>query len=470
MRSATKSHSKPMRVATLVAVLVSTVALPLAAAEKWWDFYKRGTAAAQVSDWSTVSEQMQRSIAEKPNEETAARAKNEILVYVPHFWLGVAKLNLGDVEGALAEWRTSESMGVIQKTQYWSELRKWRSHAEGQKAKKASEQSSGSRKSADAALQKAMRGQMAAITAGADRLPSFQSAKWKLKEAWDQYNAAGNDVKAFDKAAATASAANDLFVAAADEAKKRKAAKKGSTPTPAEKPPVEVPMVVTTTTHAPPVAEPEVEAQAVVDARVSVQTMRRKLQTTKTTTADQRSFVRDAQRKADGWDRELRTGVTPAEAAEISAEVAALDRALAEVLVETVPVEMTTTPTTTPTTTAVATTAGTTTSVVAPAPTKPKLQTAYVAFANGSLGESEAILEAYIAQHRKAAEAYLLRGCVRYTRAMLSREPAKSLPGAEADFRKALELNRRIGLDSRQFSPKLVAYFNDVRKQSAGVR
>lgn len=447
-----------MRAARFAVVLIVLAAGPLLAADKWWDFYKRGNAATRTNDWSTVSEQMQQAIAEKPSEEFAARARNEILLYVPHFWLGVAKANLGDADGALAEFRTSESMGVVQRTQYWPELRKWRSYAETQKAKSASQQSSDSRKTADLALQKALRGQIQAITAGADRLDSFKVAQRRMTEAREQYNAAGNDRKAYQQAADTATGAYDLFVSAAEEAKKKKlAGGKTAPPKPQPVTPATPTQVVTTTHVEEPVdvvVEP-IESKVAAEARVAVQQLRRRLSATRPTTPELRAFLRDAQKRTDGWDRELRDKPSDGEVEEIAIEVDTLARELTL-------------------RTAVATPTpgepGTTTAVVATPLPKVKLQTAYVAFANGNMAGSEQLLEVYLSEHRKEAEAYLLRGCVRYTRAMLSREPGSLLPSAEADFRKALELNRRIGLDAKQFSPKLVAFFNEVRKQRAGVR
>jgi hypothetical protein len=446
-----------MRAARFALFILILAAAPLFAADKWWDFYKRGTAAAQTNEWASVSQNMQRAIAEKPSEELSARARNEILLYVPHFWLGVAKANSGDPDGALAEFRTSESMGVVQRTQYWSDLRKWRSHAEGQKAKKASEQSSDSRMEADLALQKALRGHMQAITAGAGRLETFKAAQRKMSDAREQYKVAGNDRKGYQQAAATANGAYDLFVAAAEEAKKKAAGGKGkSSKPPVVQPPVQV---ATTTTQDDELVDivvvQAVESKIVAGARIDVQQLRRRLTSTRGTSAELRAFLREAQKQATGWDEELRAKPSDGEADEIAIEVARLDRELTTRLaaVEAHPVS-----------------SGTETAVVAKSLPGEKLQMAYVAFANGNVARSEQLLEAYVTENRKDSEGYLLRGCVRYTRAMLSRQPESLLPSAEADFRKALELNRRIGLDAKQFSPKLVAFFNEVRKQRAGVR
>lgn len=445
-----------MRAARFAAVLAILAAGPLLAADKWWDYYKRGNGATQTNDWSTVSEQMQRAIAEKPSEEFAARARNEILLYVPHFWLGVAKVNLGDTDGALAEFRTSESMGVIQRTQYWPELRKWRSYAEEQKAKNASRQSSDSRKIADLALQKALRGQIQAITAGADRLDSFRAAQRRMTEAREQYNAAGNDRKAYQEAADTATGAYDLFVSAAEEAKKKKLAGGKTAPPKPVTPATPTPVVTTTHAEEPVnVVVVPVESKVLAEARVAVQELRRRLSSTRPTTPELRAFLRNAQKRTDGWDRELRDKPSDGEVEEIAIEVETLARELTLRATAATPEPGE---------------PGTTTAVVATPLPKAKLQTAYVAFANGNMAGSEQLLEAYLTEHRKEAKAYLLRGCVRYTRAMLSREPESLLPSAEADFRKALELNRSIGLDGKQFSPKLVAFFNEIRKQRAGVK
>ena len=63
-------------------------------------------------------------------------------------------------------------------------------------------------------------------------------------------------------------------------------------------------------------------------------------------------------------------------------------------------------------------------------------------------------------QNAPTAEAFLLRGCARYTRALLTRGEPKS---AEADFREALQRDRALRLDEDAFSPKVVAFFEKVR-------
>ena len=79
------------------------------------------------------------------------------------------------------------------------------------------------------------------------------------------------------------------------------------------------------------------------------------------------------------------------------------------------------------------------------------------------LASSEQLLTRVLNQ-TTVAEAYLLRGCARYTRAMLSRTPDVLLGAAEDDFKAALAQNRGLRLDPSAFSPKLVSFFEEVRK------
>ena len=91
-----------------------------------------------------------------------------------------------------------------------------------------------------------------------------------------------------------------------------------------------------------------------------------------------------------------------------------------------------------------------------------KLETAYRAFAGGDFAASEQMLNELISA-KPTPEAYVLRGCTRYTRAMLSRK--EDLSAASDDFRAALRLNAALRLDKAAFSPKLIDYFESVRRQ-----
>jgi hypothetical protein len=102
---------------------------------------------------------------------------------------------------------------------------------------------------------------------------------------------------------------------------------------------------------------------------------------------------------------------------------------------------------------------------VIPAPPPPPavnpLENAWRAYAAGDLAGSEQQLTSMIAS-APTAEAYLLRGCARYTRGVLSgRDDA--VAAAADDFREALKRNASLRLDPAAFSPKLIAFFEKVR-------
>lgn len=433
--------------------LVASTAM---AAEKWWDFYNRGLTAGQSENWGSLSENMQQAIAMKPAEELNARARNDIIVYVPHFWLGIAKYNLGDVDGALHEWDVSQSQGVIRKTRYYSELRAWVSRAQVDKAKKVAAQSAGNRKNADAALSKALTAQADAMAAGADRTEGFRSAQRKLTEAFDQFGKARNDARAYDQAASTAAQASKMFAAVTAEAKQRKSVRPAPKPAVAQTP---APAPVA----APPVEKivaPPVVSQALADARVDLQSYRRQLSDIESTTRDAelRRFVTRASDEADDWDGTLQGNASDAEARKIVSAVHEKTRALENRIADT---QMKAAPP-----------AGTVTTkgeAVKPAQisvaAKSSLKRAYLAFAQGSIDESEAALTQIIANGDGVDQAYLLRGCVRYTKGMLRKDGGDFVTQARDDFRRALTMNPALGLDSKHFSPKLVSCFKEVQRE-----
>jgi hypothetical protein len=372
--------------------------LPLlfAAALKWFESYSFGVNAVRAKNYDVAAEALAKSIAEMPAENGSLRAGNQIITYVPHFWLGIAKFNQGDVEAALREWRISEEQGVVQNTQYYAQLRDWVARANVEKQRRAENAASGSKREANAAVAKALSAQMEAVAAGADRSDAYRAAHRKLQEAHDTNAKGGTDIRTFKRAADLAGQAREMFSAAAEEAKKQKAARAAApppqrpqpkvievtvpvaeariepTPPPAPAPVVPVPQ------PAAPEPAPVVESEASVAARIAAQTEKRKQ-------------------------------------VEVKTKVAVVD-------------------------------------------VRPQLEAAYRAFAAGQLAASEQQLTRLIAISA-SAEAYLLRGCARYTQAILTRG---SLDGAAADFRAALKMNNALRLDRSAFSPKLVAYFDSI--------
>ncbi len=448
-------------------VLLVPVFLHAAKSEKWYEAYDRGVAAARAGNHSVAVLALQAAIAAQPAESAAARGRSESFVYVPHFWLGIAKFNLGDDEGALKEFKTSEDQGVVQNTRYYSDLREWLARVQAAGQKKTDSVAAEGRRIAGAASKTAVSAQMDAVSAGGDRSETYRSGQRKLVEARDVSSKAGSDLKEYRRAAGIAGQARDLFVAAADEARKQKAARPAATaatprpaatqaaapPQPATaKPKEEPPVQVTTPAVTPPqaitqpkVAEPPPLSAAVADVRVVLQQYRRRLSDGSSRHRSDsrfRDWARSATREVENWQKLVGGTPTDDAARTIAKQVAERERVLESRLTE---VEHS----------------------AAAAPVKaealqPALERAWRVFASGDLLRAEELLTQILAG-TQSGEAYLLRGCGRFTQAMLSRKGQSLLESANSDFRIALKLNPSLRLDRRSFSPKLVEHFDRLR-------
>jgi hypothetical protein len=439
-----------------VAVALFLAALPLLAAVTWYDNYRNGLEDVRSGKYASGAEALQRAIAEMPSENGSARFRNEIITYVPHFWLGIAKFNLGDFDGALRELRISEQQGVVQNTPYFAQLRDWVAKANSAKQRNAQAVAGESKKEANAAVTRAAAAQMMAVGAGGDRTDAYRAAQRKLNEALDTSSKGGTDISAYKRAADLAAQARELFVAAAEEGKRLRAARppqvavvkpQVQVPKP-QPPPIQPPppqpqpmaapapraVAAITPTENPDEGkiEPPVDTSARANARIAVQTYKRHLM-------DLHQPILDAQKLERALSRADEKGFV-----RITAQVAEKERFLAEKEKATKArndVE----------------------SVEARGPEiHAQLEAAFRLYAAGDLAGSERRLSDLIATQR-AAEAYLLRGCTRYTAAMLGRNRDAVLATAAADFHEALKLNAALRLDKRAFSPKLVTYFDGLR-------
>jgi len=378
---------------------------------------------AQVAKWLPRVTQPQHAV----------RLRNETIVYLPHYWIGVAKFNSGDVDGALRELRISEEQGAIQNTDYYARLREWVARANTEKSRAAQSGVADLRKAADAAVSRAMSTQMDALAAGGDRSDNYRAGQRKLQEAMQQLKS-GADAHSYHRATESADQARDLFVGAADEARKAKAARPAAqppTPQPA-KPVIQAPVAPVDVAHievqtirpkpqpqppavvvAPQPPPAPVESEALVSARVALQQYRQRALT---------KHDKKAAREAAKMDEQLRAHPDPATIQAVNDFVAPKQ-------------------------------------APAPAEKASDLTAAFRAYARGEIEKSLSLLTVAITQ-KPTAEAFLLRGCAHYTAAVLSRkEPA----AAADDFKAALKLNRALKLDRQAFSPKVVAYFEQVR-------
>jgi tetratricopeptide (TPR) repeat protein len=429
--------------------LVLAIALPVLAAapEKWAEAYNRGIAAVRAHNYAAAADDLQRAINEMPSESGAARTRNEIITYVPHFWLGIAKYNLGDIDGSLREFKTSEEQGVVQSTQYYAQLREWVARAQAQTKRDAEASAADSKKAADAAISHALSGQMEAVAAGGDRSESYRGAARKLQEALDQFKHAGTNIAQYKRAADTAAQSRELFVAAAEEAKKAKASRPAivAKPKPAPPPPAPVqapaPVVVAVTPPPPPV-----ESEALVSARVTLQAYRRKLLESGSASASPslQTYLHESLQETYRLDHRLSGKPADEEIRRVADQVTIKNRELVgeidKARKEMAPKAVT----------------------PIPRDSRAELELAYRAFATGDFDTAESLLTKLLGT-KPEAQAYALRGCSRYTRGMLSRRPDAMLASASADFRAALKLKRDLQLDKSVFSPKLVAYFEALR-------
>jgi len=440
-------------------VLLCLAAWPALAEEKWLDAYNRGVSAVRANNFQAGAQALQKSIDEMPQENAAQRVRDQIFTYVPHFWLGIARLNLADPDGALREWKISEDQAAIKSTPYYSQLQEMIGRANSEKLRRAQVAANPAKQEANAAISRALSAQMDAVTAGGDRSDTYHAAQRKLGEAKALSGKGGLDVRVFKHAADVAEEARGLFTSAADDAKKQRAARPPKS-TPERKPievvipfdegpqpkrvipppPTQTTAPVTQTSAPPPKTEvkpkvvepPPEESEALVAARIAVQQYRRRLVALNMATTD-----------AQRLDRQLTPQSDPGAIRRIVDEIAARERDLDKkaAAISSKPVE-----------------------IPASDPTTVALESAYRAYASGDLASSDRILTSVLSA-KPNAEAYLLRGCSRYTQAMLSRNGDALLAGAASDIQAALRINHSLRLDRGAWSPKLIAFFEKVKSQ-----
>jgi hypothetical protein len=438
------------------------VALPVMAAEKWSEAYDRGVDLVRAGKYQAGAQALQHAIDEVPEENAAAHVRDRIFTYTPHFWLGIARLNLGDPDAALREWKISEDQGVVQNTVYYAQLRDLIGRANALKQRRAEGAAVPSKQEANAAIGRAISAQVDAVTAGGDHSDAYHAAQRKLAEAKNTNANAGIDVRMYKRAAEIAEESRAMFVQAADDAKKQRAARpvkpprvaqpkvapheivipfddvpQPKAPAPA---PVPVPITQTVPPQQPPAKaevkkpepQPETASEDFVNAQLAIQAYRRRLIAMKLSVADAQRIERELKRGSDA--NMIRRVVD-----EVARKKRELDaRKPPEVAAAPAP--------------------------PAADPSRARLESAYRAFAAGDLASSDRTLTQLIAA-KESAEAYLLRGCERYTQAMLSRHGDPLLASAAADMQSALRLNAALKLDANAWSPKLVAFFAKVKGQ-----
>lgn len=97
---------------TAIAVIVACCFVSGVAHASWYDDYDAGLAAARKGNWSVVVQKMTAAIKGNPNENNRARTYGTITInYHPYYYRGVANMNLGKYEEAIADFERTSGPG-----------------------------------------------------------------------------------------------------------------------------------------------------------------------------------------------------------------------------------------------------------------------------------------------------------------------------------------------------------------------
>ncbi len=121
-RAPTLWQRRPRLSYGLLVGIVLLFCIPVPISADFLDHYKEGVKAAEAGDWSAVRSQMTAAVAEQPQSNARLRKRLYFKRYIPHYFLGRARFELGDCKGALAAWKTSEEQGILQRFPEHSEL------------------------------------------------------------------------------------------------------------------------------------------------------------------------------------------------------------------------------------------------------------------------------------------------------------------------------------------------------------
>lgn len=115
-------RSRPGALLALLLILLATSAAP-ARAQDFLEAYRAGVDAIERQDWTAAETLMTEAASGRP--EAAQRLARFLYFkpYIPHYYLGLARLRQGDCAGALEAWEESERQGVVQaEADAWSVL------------------------------------------------------------------------------------------------------------------------------------------------------------------------------------------------------------------------------------------------------------------------------------------------------------------------------------------------------------
>jgi tetratricopeptide (TPR) repeat protein len=95
------------RAIAIIALFIATAALA-----SWYDDYDAGMNAVRKGQWNAVIQKMSAAIAGQPKENDRARTYGAIFIsYHPYYYRGIAYLNTGKYEQAVADLERAEGIG-----------------------------------------------------------------------------------------------------------------------------------------------------------------------------------------------------------------------------------------------------------------------------------------------------------------------------------------------------------------------
>ncbi|MDP9192940.1 MAG: tetratricopeptide repeat protein [Acidobacteriota bacterium] len=95
-----------------IAVALLTLAFTTAAFASWYDDYDEGLIAVKKGNWNTVAQKMTAAIAQNGKENSKARTYGmDFRNYRPYYYRGVAYLNLGKYDQAIADFEATGGPG-----------------------------------------------------------------------------------------------------------------------------------------------------------------------------------------------------------------------------------------------------------------------------------------------------------------------------------------------------------------------
>lgn len=102
------------RTRTYALSLVLMLCVAGAAQASWYDDYDAGVAAAKKGNWAVVAQKMSAAIKGNASENNKARTYGAIFInYHPYYYRGVANLNLGNYEQAIADLERTQGPGEV---------------------------------------------------------------------------------------------------------------------------------------------------------------------------------------------------------------------------------------------------------------------------------------------------------------------------------------------------------------------